>query len=465
MKKLLGFLLLFAIVGAAGAWIWSGRQPPPAITIVSPGAAMGATGVVDLTIETPRGQLTLLDVVFEQSAKQTTLFTLAQPGGATLTQAGPDTLHLTLPATRKQLPDLKSGEARVIVHAARTVLRGLRTLPADVDKTFRVQLEPPQISVVSTHHYINLGGSEFVVLRVTPQDATAGVRVGDKTYPSFPGSAVGIADPTMRVAMFALLYDQDLTTPIGVFASDAAGNLSTAPLDYKAFPKVFKRSRIDVPDAFLQRVVPQILGNSPDFAPEVANPNDLVASFLAINGALRRKNAQQIAGYAKQTAPQMLWVGPFQQLGNSQVEASFADHRTYFYNGKEIDQQVHLGFGLAVTSSVEVVAGNNGKVVHAAFLGIYGNCVIIDHGLGVQSLYAHLSQIGVKVGDTVTKGKAIGRSGMTGLAGGDHLHFTMLVNGQAVNAVEWWDTKWMQDRVLRKVREAGGSVVGTDGAK
>jgi murein DD-endopeptidase MepM/ murein hydrolase activator NlpD len=91
--------------------------------------------------------------------------------------------------------------------------------------------------------------------------------------------------------------------------------------------------------------------------------------------------------------------------------------------------------------------------------------VIIDHGLGVQSLYAHLSQIGVKVGDTVTKGKAIGRSGMTGLAGGDHLHFTMLVNGQAVNAVEWWDTKWMQDRVLRKVREAGGSVVGTDGAK
>jgi hypothetical protein len=101
MKKLLGFLLLFAIVGAAGAWIWSGRQPPPSITIASPGAAMGASGVIDLSIEAPRGQLTLLDVVFEQNAKQTTLFTLAQQGGATLTQAGPDTLHLTLPATRK----------------------------------------------------------------------------------------------------------------------------------------------------------------------------------------------------------------------------------------------------------------------------------------------------------------------------------------------------------------------------
>jgi hypothetical protein len=456
MKKLLGILLVLAIVGAVGAWIWAGRQAPPSITINSPGAAMGQSGVIDLTVDAPRGQLTLLDVVFEQNGKQTTLFTLAQPGGAAMSQESPTRLKLTMPATRKQLPDLKSGEARVIVRSTRTVLRGLRALPANVDKTFRVQLEPPQVSVVSTHHYINLGGSEFVVLRVTPQDATAGVRVGDKTYPSFPGSAVGIADPTIRVAMFALLYDQDLTTPIGVFASDAAGNTSTAPLDYKPFPKVFKRSRIDVPDAFLQRVVPQILQNSPDFAAEVSNPNDLVASFLAINGALRRKNAEQIASYAKQTAPQRLWVGPFQQLGNSQVEAAFADHRTYFYNGKEIDQQVHLGFDLAVTSSVKVVAANNGKVVHAGFLGIYGNCLIIDHGLGVQSLYAHLSSMDVKVGDTVTKGQPIGRSGMTGLAGGDHLHFTMLVNGQAVNAVEWWDTKWMEDRVLRKVREAGG---------
>jgi murein DD-endopeptidase MepM/ murein hydrolase activator NlpD len=321
-----------------------------------------------------------------------------------------------------------------------------------------VQLEPPQLGVLSTHHYINLGGSEFVVFRATPVDAAAGVRVGDHDYPAFPGSAVGIADPAVRVAVFALLYDQDLNTPISVFATDAAGNTSSAPLDFRAFPKVFRRSRIDVPDAFLQRVVPAILQNTPDFAKEVADPNDLVAAFLKINGELRRKNAETIAAYAKQTAPQRLWDGIFQQLGNSQVEAAFADHRTYFHNGQEIDQQVHLGFDLAVTSAVPVVAANTGKIVHAGYLGIYGNCVIIDHGLGVQSLYAHLSAIEVQQGAQVSKGQQIGRSGMTGLAGGDHLHFSMLVNGQAVNAVEWWDTKWMEDRVFRKIREAGGKI-------
>ena len=143
------------------------------------------------------------------------------------------------------------------------------------------------------------------------------------------------------------------------------------------------------------------------------------------------------------------------QLGNSQVEASFADHRTYFYNGKEIDQQVHLGFDLAVTSNVAVVAANAGTVLNASWLGIYGNCIIIDHGLGVASLYGHLSSFDVKVGDTVTRGQTIGRSGMTGLAAGDHLHFTMLVGGHPVNPVEWWDAHWVQDRVDRKLREAG----------
>ena len=99
--------------------------------------------------------------------------------------------------------------------------------------------------------------------------------------------------------------------------------------------------------------------------------------------------------------------------------------------GKEIDRQVHLGFDLAVTQQVPIKAAQRGVVVHAAYLGIYGNCVIIDHGLGVQTLYGHLSSIGVKVGDKVDKGQVIGRSGMTGLAAGDHLHFTVLVNGTA----------------------------------
>ena len=182
----------------------------------------------------------------------------------------------------------------------------------------------------------------------------------------------------------------------------------------------------------------------------------LLSGFLMINGDLRRKNNQYLTDLAKKSPPEMLFKGPFQQLGNSQVEARFADTRTYVYKGKEVDRQVHLGFDLAVTANVPVVAAEAGTVVHASDLGIYGNCVVIDHGLGVQSLYGHLSSIGVKVGDRVEKGAELGRSGMTGLAGGDHLHFTMLVGGQQVTPVDWWSKQWFEDRVRRKIVAAGG---------
>lgn len=456
MRKFLLILVLLAVAGGGGAYWWAGRGGVPVITVDKPKALMGQGAVVEVTVDVPGGRLSTLDVIFEQGGKQTTLFALGQAGAAGLTQDGPDRVRVTVPATRKEIADLKSGDARVLVASERQVLYGLRTLASSLAHPVRVRLEPPRVAVLSMHHYINHGGSEFVVFRATPSDVTAGVRVGDRVYTAYPGRAVGIADPAVRVAVYALLHDQDLATPMKVFATDEAGNTASADIDSRVFPKVFRKSRIDVADTFLQRVVPAILENTLDFAQQVADPNDLVASFLTINGALRRRNAETIAALTAKSAPEMLWQGVFQQLGNSKVESSFADHRTYFHDGKEIDQQVHLGFDLAVTAAVPIVASGRGTVVQADYLGIYGNCVIVDHGLGVQSLYAHLSSIDAKVGDSIDAGQQLGRSGMTGLAGGDHLHFTMLVGGYPVSAVDWWSTQWMEDRLLRKIREAGG---------
>ena len=453
MRKFLLILVLLLVAGAGGAYWWAGRGGAPVIAVAKPEKVLGQGAMVEVTVAAPGGHLSKLDVAFEQGGKATPLFTLA-PGAAGLTQDGPDRVKVSVPATRKEIADLKSGDARVLVTAERTALYGLRTLSASHAHPLRVRLEQPRVAVLSMHHYINHAGSERVIFRATPNDVTSGVRVGERTYQAYPGTAVGISDPAVRVAIYALLHDQDLATPMKVFATDEAGNTASADIASKVFAKAFRRSRIDVPDTFLQRVVPAILENSPDFAREVADPNDLLAAFLKINGDLRRKNAEAIAALSKDSAPQMLWEGVFQQLGNSKVESAFADHRTYFHGGKEIDRQIHLGFDLAVTSAVPIVAAGRGKVVLAEYLGIYGNCVIVDHGLGVQSLYAHLSSIDVNKGDNVDKGQQLGRSGMSGLAGGDHLHFSMLVGGYPVNPVDWWSTQWMEDRLLRKIREA-----------
>jgi murein DD-endopeptidase MepM/ murein hydrolase activator NlpD len=162
-----------------------------------------------------------------------------------------------------------------------------------------------------------------------------------------------------------------------------------------------------------------------------------------------------LAHTALETAPEILWRGAFKQLINTAVEAGFADQRTYVYKGNDVDHQVHLGFDLASTAAAPVRAANRGRVLHAGWLGIYGNCVILDHGMGLQSLYAHLSSISVSTGQLVDSEAEVGRSGATGLAGGDHLHFTMLLDGNAITPIDWWSGQWVQDRVLRKFADAG----------
>jgi murein DD-endopeptidase MepM/ murein hydrolase activator NlpD len=452
MRILVG-LLLVLLLAAGGAWVYAGRGGAPVIAIEKPGKFMGQRGVLDLTVAAPKGALTRLDVAFEQGGQSTPLYSMSQTGAPTLKQDAPNRVRLTRDIDRGSMPNLKSGAATIRVSAERAALFGMRHLSSTATHDIQVRLEPPRVSVASMHHFVNHGGAEMVVYRATPAGVQSGVRVGDITYPGYPLAGAGVnAEPALHAAFFALLYDQDLNTPMSVFALDDAGNQATAPIDAKVFAKPFRRSRIEVSPQFLQRVVPAILENTPSF--KVQDTKDFVASFLTINRDLRKQNAEAIAAYARKSAPRMLWKGAFLQLGNSQVEALFADHRTYVYEGKEIDQQVHLGFDLAVTAAVPVLAANDGRVMHADYLGIYGNCVILDHGFGVQSLYGHLSSMDVKPGDMVQKGQTLGRSGMTGLAGGDHLHFTMLVDGHPVNSVEWWDSHWIEDRVLRKIREA-----------
>jgi murein DD-endopeptidase MepM/ murein hydrolase activator NlpD len=454
MRKLL-VLVLLAIVFVI-VWFIAGRGTGPVITMEWPTTAIGQSGELKLLIDAPKGRLTTLDVTLTQGENRIPVFTLAEGGSTAITSAGENRFQFTDSIGKRHHPELVEGPAAIEVTAGQPTFFELQQTRTTITRPLTVRLTPPSVAVLSTHHYINHGGSEMVVYRATPASVPSGVRVGDREFRGFPASGAGLtsADSSLRVAFFALSYDQDVNTPISVFARDDAGNQATAALEHRVFPKSFRRSRIEVDDAFLGRVVPSILQNSPDF--KVENPGDLLASYLRINRDLRRKNDSLIASLALESGARVLWSGPFKQLVNSAVEGGFADRRTYLYKGDSIDFQTHLGFDLASTSAAPVLAANSGVVVHAGYLGIYGNCVILDHGMGLQSLYAHLSSIGVQRGDSVQMNQELGRSGTTGLAGGDHLHFTMLLGGRAVTPIDWWSTQWVADRITRKLKDAGG---------
>src|SRR5688572_11472297 len=297
MGKLIAFLIIVALA-AGGVWYMAGRAEGPSIEIAQPAKAIGQAGELAVVVEAPKGKLTTLDIVLEQEGKQTPLFSLPGNDVSKVSQEG-DKVRVTRPLGKRQIAELKSGKARILVTAIRPVLFGYRTAQSTASRDVDVRLVPPSIGVMSMFHYINQGGSEMVVYRVTPTDVTSGVRVGDYEYPGFPASAAGVqnADPALHVAFFALLWDQDQSTPIQVFARDEVGNQSTSTFDYRIFPKKFRQSRIPIDDRFLSRVVPAILQNSTEL--NVKDPSNLLESFLTINRDLRRENNAFIAALAR----------------------------------------------------------------------------------------------------------------------------------------------------------------------
>jgi murein DD-endopeptidase MepM/ murein hydrolase activator NlpD len=339
-------------------------------------------------------------------------------------------------AGSKESPNLKEGKARLVVEVQSNDFRGATdTISTDVD----VVLRPPSVSADAFQHYINQGGSEMALLTLSGSWSEAGVRVGKDTYRSFP-----IAGSTQRLALFAYPWDTPIDTAPMVFAKNSAGTEATARFWFKIFPKKFRMRDLPIDDKFLDKVVNQI---------DPSGSGDLLTRFLKINGDMRRANNKTLADLRFKTAEKFLWTDSFMQLANSKVESEFADVRSYIYKGKKVDQQVHLGFDLAVTAHTPVLASNDGKVVWAAPLGIYGNCIVVDHGYGLQSIYGHLSSIAVKEGDMVKRAQEMGKSGSTGLAGGDHLHYSMQVEGVEVNPVEWWDEHWIKDHVHNRLKQ------------
>jgi hypothetical protein len=348
------------------------------------------------------------------------------------------------------IPALKEGRATVRITALNDSWgRFFRGGRSEVKLDLPVRFAPPVVEVLTTQHYINQGGCDMAVFKVSAGTTESGVQVGDNFFPSFP---VKESQPETRLCLFAYAYNVDPTTVPHIVARDDAGNETLVSFNHKVFPKKFHTDTFDLEKLeggkFLESVVPPIMSETP----ELQDQGSLIKNFLMINGSLRQEDAQKLVAFSQRTAPRFLWKGTFLRLPGK-TEAGFADYRTYLYGGQPVDHQTHLGFDLAGSEHMRVRAANDGVVVFAGYFGIYGNAIVIDHGCGLQSLYGHLSSIGVKEGDQVKNEQEIGRTGQTGLAGGDHLHFTILLDGIPVNPVEWWDPHWIHDRITAKLQE------------
>jgi len=338
---------------------------------------------------------------------------------------------------------LKDGPAVLTITAAdRSYWSFFRGNVTIFEKDVNVDFTPPAVEVISGDRYVTQGGSGFVTYKASPDTGRSGIRIGRYFFPGYKGH---LAERDAFLAFFSHPYDVPVRERAILFAEDHAGNARESSLVYNVRPLRQRRVKVQVSDDFIRHKIAPLAraaggsGGSP------------AEQFMKVNHDLRRVNEELIAKACRASAPRKLWDGRFVQLANSSVQATFADHRSYYYRNRKIDEARHLGYDLAATRRYPVAAANTGVVVFAGSLGIYGNTVIIDHGFGLCTLYSHLSSVAVTSGDAVKKGANIGRTGETGLAIGDHLHYGVYIQGVAVLPLEWWDPKWIRDNVTGKL--------------
>jgi len=415
---------------AVGSWVWVVKfeREKPTIKITPDSSYIGQS--LTVRVEDQKSGVAEVRVEAVQKGKTVALLSEQFPKG---TQKVEKTLAM------RPLPrGLKDGETQIKILARDHSWN--KGNPVSLERKVVIDTHPPQLNVLGALHYINKGGTGLITYQTSEETPVSGVQVGDFFFPGYP------AGKNQYLAYFTLGHISPKDISVSAVAEDRAGNRAKTGFRLIVKSKVIKKDKIQITESFLKKVMPYFTERDSNLA---GTPLEV---FLTINRKQREADHREIKKICQQTAAQRLWSGPFLRLPNSKPMASFAEDRTYWHNGKKIDRQLHLGVDLASLAQSPIPAANSGIVVFAGPLGIYGNTVMIDHGCGLLSMYSHLSRIETEVKKEVKKGETLGRTGTTGLAGGDHLHFSMLVNGVFVNPIEWWDGHWIKDNIAKKMK-------------
>lgn len=444
IKSRLIVLVCFIVILPV-AWILVVRLEgeKPSITVELPSPSMGKTQELTLSVSDARSGVRRIWIGLVKDGKEVVLFEKDLPFSG-LIRGGiihQESFKIVIEPVKIGITDGKA----ILRMVARDYSwrRWLQGNIAYLEKDVIIDTRPPEVGILSRAHNVSQGGAGLVIYRVSEKCPKSGVFVGKNFFPGYPGY---FKDDNILIAFFALDYKQGPGTKIFVNATDFAGNSSRSGLPHYIKGKVFKKDLLEISDRFLNWKMPEF---DVDTSPDSKTP--LVDKFLKVNNEVRQDNYKQILSIVGNTDKKLYWKGTFLRLPKSARKAGFADHRRYRYKGHIIDRQIHMGVDLASVAHSPVSASNTGKVAFAETMGIFGKTVIIDHGFGLFSMYSHLSDLNVKKQQMVSKGKIIGRTGTTGLAGGDHLHFGMLVHNTFVNPVEWWDASWIKNNISGKI--------------
>ncbi len=312
----------------------------------------------------------------------------------------------------------------------------------------KIDFDPPSISNVDSDAYTYLGGIGFVTYD-TSLDASrsyvdTGIEIAGTRRIFYPLS-ITKEDRISNLVFFTCFNVPCKNKKIIIKAEDKSGNIISVNTRMKTIMnKEWTVSSIKIDNVFLLNKYNEIKKKNLTSAG--------VKEFKELNIEERKKNDSLIASQTSKITNKKLFNSRFLQMQNSKVFSRFSEKRIYYIDDMEkpVDSKYHFGIDLATTEKANVYASNTGSVsyVNGDGVGIYGKLVIVNHGLGFYSLYSHLSAISVKVGEKVNKKTVIGKTGQTGYAQGDHLHFGVYIQGVPFDPIELFDKNYINLKII-----------------
>ncbi len=342
--------------------------------------------------------------------------------------------------------DITDGNAVITVFASdKSIRHFLQGASKTVRKEIIIDKTSPTIDIFGLPIRIEKGGIGLAIWSVKDKFLKkTWVTVDGYKFPGYNADALIGKGHSFATFITWPIYSKASLGNATISAIDLAGNKTTVHLPVYWKQRRFRKTTIKITPLTIEKAM-QTAGKSFDSKKEL---------FLYVNRILRQKDNTEIRRLCRISEGNLLWHKRFLQLPHSVVTSQFNDLRSYFMGNQLIDKEFHLGYDLASTTHSDVPAAASGIIRFTGRLYLYGNVIIIDHGFGLFSLYAHLSKINVKKGMHVKQGEIIGITGQTGMAGGDHLHFGIYVSGIPANPIYLWDRRWIKSHIKKRIESA-----------
>lgn len=439
----LGILFVFGLIIAGGYYLYNSpmfEREAPSITLNTNGY-WNLKKPLKLSIEDSSG-IKSYKVVYKSASTEKILYSEVP-----MVLSSSVNILVDPPKSAYALKDKK---VKIIVYAGDAskwnFLSGNKII-----KKFELKIDKrkPELVTIAHSYKINKGGSAVVIFKANDENLKEmyiETNFGKKFKPQ----------PFYKNGYFISL----LAWPVReeafratVVVSDYAGNISKSYIPLYLKQKNYKISRIKISDKFLNGKIAQLA----DKFIETQGINNSLEQFKVINEDIRAKNEKLIHKITSEVPAGMISTFNMKKmtpLKSAVVVATFGDHRKYIYKRKFLSESFHLGLDLASNAKAHIKPQNSGDVVFSNFNGLYGNMPIIHHGLGLYTLYGHCSSVSANEGDFINAKQSIARTGTSGYAMGDHLHFGVLIQGIEVRPAEWMDQTWIDLNIKKIINDA-----------